>query len=140
MDKFAIATEQLTDACDLFSRERFASALSLAGAAEEVLGSLLRERSATDGSKIKTALGERVDMIARLKGTSPEDKKEKEALVAFLNHPRNAAKHLVTEGPSRSFDIRDEAQDMIERALLNFRRVTGDFLDSPEVDSFRSKR
>jgi hypothetical protein len=79
-------------------------------------------------------------MIARLKGTNPDEKHEKEELIAFLNHPRNAAKHLVIDGPSRSFHFRAEAQDMIERALLNFRRATGDFLDSPGVDSFRSRR
>ncbi len=141
MEKLSTAKEQLDDACDLFCRDRFGSALTLAGAAEEVLGTMVRDRFTADGSKIKHALGERVSVIAHLKGTDPEDKKEQDRLIAFLNHPRNAAKHLHTnKGVSRVFNLREEALDMIERAVLNYRRATGHFPDSESFYRFRGEK
>ena len=79
MQTLLIAKQQIDDACDLFCRRRFISALTLAGSAEEILGALIREKRAKGHLTAKTALGERVSMIARLKGTDAQKKTEKDA-------------------------------------------------------------
>lgn len=141
MQPLFTASQQLDDACDLYCRRRYVGALTVAGAAEEVLGDILRGRRKKGVSLLKSALGERVSTIARLKGTNPEKKSEKDVIIEFLNHARNVAKHLRTRRTSRSgFVWKDEAKDMIERAVLNFRRVTGDFPDSESFYQFRAAK
>jgi hypothetical protein len=121
MSKSQIAVVQLNAAISLFVQERFLAALTLAGAAEEILGKLLLRRGALPAIKETTAAISqlRAETGLRVMG----DVSERELIDAW-NEARNIAKHLIgPEGESVTLNLCDEAYWMIRRALANSERL-----------------
>ena len=115
--KSEIARIQLEEAISLFLSEKFLCALTLAGAAEEVLARLVNARgrpSAMEASaEAAIQLKEKVD----LEGLAGVTEK---SLFGVWNKARNAVKHhSEKEGETVVLNMFDEAYWMIKRGLEN---------------------
>ena len=118
-----IAEQQLVAALKLWREQDFVSALTLAGAAEEILGKRLRKlgREPTFDQ-----LRDLIVALARQEGdTSPNLEK---TIGDLLNSTKNELKHYGGDD-SLSFDLRADAQEMLERAVANYQALTGTLLD-----------
>ena len=111
--KLTIAKEQLRDAGRLYNEQRFSSAITLAGAAEEIIGKLLESES---NKEIKTSIDTATSYILEFCEKTGNEIEERE-IKKYLNYPRNATKHLKSDG--RRFDAQYEAADLIDRAVIN---------------------
>lgn len=112
-----VARVQLVEAIALFVDTKFLAALTLAGAAEEILGKLVVRQAKLP------VIREAAQAIARLRDATGlfimEGKPEKE-LIDGWNAGRNTAKHLVApEEDMVTLNLCDEAYWMIGRALQN---------------------
>ena len=104
--------------------------ITLAGAAEEILAGVLdssmarvregrREKNALeDLTRTAIAVGERLD----------DDGLSKEEIVARANYARNRLKHWPPRGPM-TFDAKEEATDLLDRAVENYYKLTSDLTD-----------
>ena len=118
-----VACEQLDVAIDLFFADRSpVSSLTLAGAAEEILGGALE--MAGRKPTLSLRFEERVRMLAKTKFPSPN----KDEFIYRHNYPRNAAKrmrpkfrakHSLPEDQYFRADAKQAAIKMILRALHN---------------------
>lgn len=127
-----LATEQLQVAIELFlSGRRYVSALTLAGAAEEILGKAPVQRGLTtvlDHEYRITGLVEEA-----LRG-QPYKRKE---FVSRKNRVRNAPKHMPSDIESTvTADLEDESLWMIVRACDNYQRL--DLPPSAFLDNFEN--
>lgn len=114
-----LACEQLETAIELFlSGRSIVSALTLSGAAEEILGKAIEIRSERNALKYEAEVIKQVHDLLHKKQFSWKD---------FLNGKnlaRNAAKHM--DSPNElviSVDLEEEAYKMIVRACENHRRL-----------------
>jgi hypothetical protein len=110
-----LATEQLDDAISLLERERFVSALTLAGTAEEILGKMLSHRGEANfldcKYKVLGPIRTRLDRMPLSKEDFIRD--ENRALITIT--------HIAsTSTPSVTLDLEDAAHSMIVRALCNY--------------------
>lgn len=135
--KIDVAKQYLEDALRLYSDGRFLSALTLAGAAEEMFGKSL-ERAATtqiDGVSVSpstaldreaaamAAFDQQLVNIGALTITSKTMAEIRQELIA----PRNSAKHFNDASEfTFNFDQQLEAGSMIIRAIRNYRIVFSD--------------
>jgi hypothetical protein len=138
--KVDIARQYLEDSLRLYSHGRFLSALTLAGAAEEMLGCSL-ERSIPTGVggvslRPVTAFDKESAAIAAFDqqlvniGAPDFTAKSLVEIRRELNAPRNSAKHFNDASQSTfDFDQQLEAGSMIIRAIRNYRII---FPDAPE--------
>jgi hypothetical protein len=90
------------------------SALTLAGAAEEILGGSLRLRGRQNALDDLTS-----GAVLIHKHLFGEEAGAKE-FVDRANRARNASKHLEAGGPTITLDIRDEAMSILNRAIDNY--------------------
>lgn len=118
-----IAEHQLLSALKLWRENDYLSALTLAGAAEEILGKRLRKLGREPSfDQIKN----QIVTAANLQG---DTNKETEKLVAdLLNQSRNELKHYAGD-ESLSFDIKEDAAEILQRALVNHQLLTGVLID-----------
>lgn len=117
IDKREIAQIQLKEAIVLFLDEKFLCAITLAGAAEEVLARLLNARGE------QSVVEESIEAIERLRETTGlaimEDRPKKE-IFNLWNSARNTIKHHNEKSEeSVTINLFDEAYWMIKRALAN---------------------
>ena len=119
-----IAERQLERSIELFlDRKDFVSALTLAGAAEEILGKLLKAQDKKHwleeitGAALK-ALGYRKSDME-----TPSANQARKGIVALANRSRNSLKHYNDDG-SITLEIDVEAADMIDRAVSNYWKLT----------------
>ena len=171
------ALQQLETALRLYCEgEDYYSAITLAGAAEEILGKTLaaknEERRKTLGlgeedaaekipeelfgdasflyenaleSDIRNAaiLSEALDGEGLLQKESdtPEERRQQEReykkfskeIANHANYPRNALKHWSPGEPEdKVFDAQKEAKDMLDRAIENYYRLTGQLTSAME--------
>lgn len=111
LTKLEVATRQLDVAIRLFLEDDYLSSLTLAGAAEEILGRLSE----------KAGLLVAVDQIAEfhwddMDASLPESER-KRILLGVLNGPRNSAKHA-NDPEETEFDVDpDFPLQMIMRAM-----------------------
>ena len=114
-DKIDLATEQLDDAISLFKRRRFVSALTLAGAAEEILGRALSHRGQQNSLELKY---ETLEPILTMRRKTKEDfiRDENHALIA-VTRMESASDTSVT------LDLEEAAYSMIVRACENSDRL-----------------
>lgn len=114
LHKIKVAQAQVETAIDLFLSDKdFISALTLAGAAEEILGRLLQRK------------GEK-NMLENLHGWYQETTGQKISFGEFAkkaNFTRNTLKHANAEVELDVF--RWEAVQMIMRALFNYNQMVG---------------
>lgn len=135
--KVDIAKQYLEDALRLYSDSRFLSALTLAGAAEEMLGKSLERFVPThiDGVTLRpvTALDKEAAAMAAFDqqlvsiGAPNFTAKTQSEITQELIAPRNSAKHFNNAYESTfNFDQQLEAGSMIIRAIRNYRIVFPD--------------
>ena len=129
-----IARLQLVEAIRLFVDDKFLAALTLAGAAEEILGKLLARQGGTPIIK------ESAQAIAELRdktGLSVMDGKSQKQLIDEWNTARNMVKHLVNpESETVTLNCCDEAYWMIRRGLENARMLGIEIDNRDDFDSW----
>ena len=118
-DKKCIALAQLETALRLFrdGGDLF-SVITLAGAAEEILGELVEKRGRDNSlESLKKAAG----AIHKLATGESLDETGLTIFAKRANRARNAVKHLKAGGePTITLDVREEAVDILTRAVDNY--------------------
>ncbi|BBJ94631.1 hypothetical protein [Xanthomonas campestris] len=123
LHKREIAKRQLITACELYIQERdFLSILTLTGAAEEILGVLLKREGKTNT----------VDSIVDFDVSQGRTRTKKE-IGDEINSARNAAKHANNPLEDEVDLFPGDAFAMLSRALANYFLLTEDF---PEIFHF----
>lgn len=118
--KLEIALRQLQHALFLYKRrEELICAVTLAGAAEEILGKLCRERGKT--ASLDRKLKSTAELHEYIWGEKPQSEK---ALRSFKNRTRNEFKHLMSGKPI-DVNLENSAADLIARAIENYRLLSG---------------
>jgi hypothetical protein len=121
ISKIEIAQIQLTEAISLFMEEKFLCALTLSGAAEEVLARLLNakgEQSVVEESVAK------VEEIRSVTGLAVMGNKPPKEMFNQWNSARNTVKHHgKNEEEIVTLNLFDEGYWMIKRALGNASRL-----------------
>lgn len=118
-----IAERQLDRSIKLFLDEKdFISALTLAGAAEEILGKLLNKNGESN------ALAEVIQACLRLNGidassSASETKKVEKGIANLANYYKNRLKHFNNEEPL-TFSVDYFAAEIIDRAMDNYWNYT----------------
>lgn len=129
-DKVAIARSQLETALQLFrdGKDLF-SVITLAGAAEEILGNLLNERG--QDNALRALQRAAADMYRHLFGEEAGAKQ----FAQRANRARNALKHHDPGQPRTvTLDPLEEATDMLDRAVSNYWLVEHETI--PGMDAF----
>lgn len=134
MEKRDVALAQIRRAIQLFRQADYICALTLAGAAEEVLGRIAQKRigqTALDG-ELDAATG-----LAHLIGvTEPEAKHVR----GVANRVRNALKHNDSgDNEWLEADFEFESQSMIDRALRNWLLAYGSFPSDRIVTAYHAQ-
>ncbi len=127
-----LAAEQLDVALELFlSGRSFVSALTLAGAAEEILGKAL-----VHGNQ-EPWLEQEYDIVAEPEKIRRGEPYKYKYFLKEKNRVRNAVKHM-PDASSSSIDtnMEDEALDMIVRARTNYRLLS--LPSTRQMDQFDS--
>jgi len=117
LTKIEIAEQQLLCAIELFcSGEQIVSAITLAGAAEEILGKLVDRIGQT--SALEEEVKEQCELFEVVFGRAGDQKMIRE----LQNNARNELKHLRSTD-SVELDLEQEAVNLIERAITNFQQL-----------------
>lgn len=130
-----VAIKQLNQAIRLFlDEEDYFSSATLAGAAEEIFGSMLR----IEGRK--ASLDVEADRISLALTDAERDalktkKGERNGIVNILNSQRNWLKHHKEEDFTNFSDPKREARDLIDRAVINYMELKDETTD--EINRFR---
>lgn len=111
-------------AIQLWHAKQYVSAITLAGAAEEILGKRLR-RCGMEPSfdNIKAS----IIQISRLLGD--EDLKSEKTVADLLNQTKNELKHYAGD-ETLSFNLIEDSVELLERAIANYQMLTGTVTDS----------
>lgn len=121
-----LATSQLERSISLYLNERdFISALTLAGAAEEILGKTLSTKGRQNAMDLIKA--EHRQMWEIIGGNPPPDSQ----VVNFVNLFRNYYKHLLSEIGEKEMTISIDfySAEMIYRAIFNYEALVGASLE-----------
>ena len=133
-DKQLIALTQLETALRLFAEGKdFYSVVTLAGAADEILGKLLEQRGGVTALASLTRAS--IAIHIQVHGKPATEK----SFADRANLARNALKHLQAGGaPTVNLDIREEAEDMLDRAISNYWELENRL--SPAMEAFEHVR
>lgn len=132
MSKFEIAEEQLFHAVQLYLDGTYiVSAITLAGAAEEILGELLKKQG------LGTALDEKVETLCEMFEAVFDGPADRKAFWRLRTRARNELKHNRNGAPI-DLDLEQEAVNILDRALENYRRLKPGPLD--QFRAFQSER
>lgn len=115
--KSEIALKQLETAIDLFLKEEYVCAITLAGAAEEILGKLVQRKGKQSLYKVlASGLIEKYELSIN----------EKELIDKYLNFARNTLKHAnATDEDEIELEVQTEAISLIVRAITNLYALDG---------------
>jgi hypothetical protein len=132
--KAHIALTQLETALRLFAEGKdYYSVVTLSGAADEILGRLLEARGGVSALASLTKAATAIHV--KVHGTPGSEK----AFIERANLARNALKHLNAGGANGvSLDIREEASDMLDRAISNYWALTQSI--TPAMEQFEHIR
>jgi hypothetical protein len=123
LSKPQIATAQLDTAIALYLKgDDLVSAITLAGAAEEILGKLALNAGA------KSAFDETLDRLCGMYEAAFNEKSDRKAFVELRNRARNEFKHIGLQSDV-SVDLEREAVNMLRRAIDNYRKHDSAFRD-----------
>ena len=118
-----IAEQQLLAALRLWAEKDYVSSLTLAGAAEEILGKRLRKLGR------EPSFDQLKNLIVALAKSEGDNEPNTEQIVAnLLNDTKNALKHYAGD-ESLNLDLRADASEILERALANHHVLTGVILE-----------
>lgn len=119
VSKLRIGEEQLDSAIDLMVAEKYVSALTLAGAAEEIFGRLVEFHNGVPAIRARVAFRRSVYEKHPISITRT-DKEHRDS----LNFPRNTIKHLNMTVPGNTCvnisNFRREVISMLDRAIRNY--------------------
>ena len=131
LTKIDIAEQQLLHAIDLFcSGKQIISAITLAGAAEEILGKLVVSTGQTNS--IESEVKDQCELFESYFGYAANVKEFR----SQENYARNELKHNST-GNNVELDLEQEAVKLIERAINNFKLLRPGF--NSEFQAFDDK-
>jgi len=117
ISKVDIATSQLDTSIQLYiDKTDLVSAVTLAGAAEEILGNLIRAQGKT------TALEEVLNRLCEMHKSAFEEEPDRKLYADLRNGIRNEFKHLCS-GKSLEINLDGEASQLINRAIDNYRKL-----------------
>jgi hypothetical protein len=124
VQKFEVALELLERAIELYlRRDSYYSALHLGGAAEEVLAGYAREVKTSPTTTLAPAFDQFKAAVLKISGpSSPEDAAKTEKWVYDrMTEAKNSVKHKRGKRDRAvSFDPREEAYDVIDRAITTY--------------------
>ena len=127
LSKVDIAKSQLDTAIKLYlDAHDLVSAITLAGAADEILGKLVR------GQGELSALDKAVARLCAMYETAFSEASDPKRFIDLRNRARNEFKH-VGVAPDVNVDLEIEAVSMLRRAIENYRK-----LDPIFRENFRS--
>ena len=117
LTKIEIAEQQLLHAIELFcSGDQIVCAITLAGAAEEILGKLVGRIGKTNSLEVEVK--DQCEMFESFFGRPANPKVFRD----LENNARNELKHLCSTD-SIELDLEQEAVNLIERAIINFQQL-----------------
>jgi hypothetical protein len=132
--KLSVATQQLDTALRLyFGRRDYFSAITLAGAAEEILGVYLKRHRQPNAFDEDLEASLRVYRWLHNQDTSPEK------MHKTINRVKNAAKHMQGFADVELFcDPREEARTILDRAVSNYYHLMSfeDLRETPRIRRF----
>jgi hypothetical protein len=118
-----IAEHQLFRALQMWSEEDYISCITLAGAAEEILGKRMRKLGLEPSfDNLKGT----IVLLAQHFGDNPENIDK--IVAEMMNQTRNELKHYSGE-EALEFDLKSDAEELLERAISNYTSLTGNFPD-----------
>lgn len=119
ISKQEIAERQLVRAIELYIEgSDLVSAITLAGAAEEILGKLVK----TLGKE--HALQTKAEMLNKIYQHTFKEPPNSKEFIFLLNKAKNELKHIGT-GATLELDLETEAVELIERAITNYTILGG---------------
>ena len=126
--KTDVAVEYLTDALEHYKNKHFYSALTLGGAAEEILGKAIKyspEKFAAIALPRQHALDAEISDRAHGDNMFGSPKRTNTEITRAINFPKNSAKHFGDENEDAlAFDDPViEAGEVLLRAITNYRMV-----------------
>ena len=116
LTKFQVAERQFTKAIELFCSRDPLPAITLAGAAEEILGKLVKDKGETNA--LDEEIKDRCELYQTVFGR-PGDPKD---FADSMNNPRNELKHRMSGEPV-DLNLDEEAVNLIQRAIDNFQKL-----------------
>ena len=135
LSNLEIAKRQLNRAILLFFDEKdYVSSLTLAGAAEEILGKILNHEMSSSHS-----LDEVINGALKLNNVpigGHEEKKAKKEIANIANYFKNRLKHYNAEG-ELTFSVDFYAAQIIDRAIENYFKTTGN--ETPQMARFKNE-
>lgn len=121
LSKLQIAKSQLDMAIALYLKgDDLVSTITLAGAAEEILGKLAEHSGA------RTAFDETLDRLCDMYEAAFREKPNRKAFADLRNRARNEFKHIGLQ-PDVDVDLEREAVNMLRRAIENYRKYDSGF-------------
>ena len=116
LTKFEVAEKQLAKAIELFCTNEPLPAITLAGAAEEILGKLVKNGGGVNA--LEEEVKDRCDLYQPVFGRPADPKVFSE----LMNNPRNELKHRMSGNPLE-INLEEEAVNLIQRAIDNFQKL-----------------
>ena len=117
ISKVDIATAQLDTAIQFYlDNSNLISAITLAGAAEEILGNLVKKQGKSN------ALEDILDILCYIHKAVFEKEPNRKEYARARNGTRNEFKHLCT-GESLEVNLDEEAGKLIDRAIKNYQAL-----------------
>ena len=114
-----IARHQLLAAFRLWKAQDYLSALTLAGASEEILGKRLRKIG-----KKPTFDQIKSEIVAIAAKYGEVNSKVEADISTLINKSRNELKHYSGDA-AIAFDLKADSEEMLERAFANYHLLTG---------------
>lgn len=134
LTKSEVARLQLAEAISLFTEEKFLPAITLAGAAEEILGKLLHRKEELSAIKESAKV---IESLRRETGLPLMGGDSEREMIDDWNATRNSLKHLVgPEDEPITVNLCDEAYWMIKRALENAKRLQLPIPNEPDFENW----
>lgn len=116
LSKLQIATSQLETAIELYLEgDDLVSVVTLAGAAEEILGKL------AVNAGVPSAFEEALDRLCGMYEAMFNELPDRKAFAELRNRARNEFKHIGLQ-PDVDVDLEREAVNMLRRAIENYRK------------------
>ena len=112
----------------------YVSALTLAGASEEILGKLLNRDGKSHWLDEITRGAVQLLGFSKEEHETPEAKVSKKQIADLANFHRNRCKHLNSEAEI-TFAVNEEAAEMIDRAISNYFSLTA--CETPAMGRFK---
>lgn len=118
--RIELATKQLRSAIQLLNRRDYISSLTLAGAAEEILGRIAEKRTGINALISEKLFYEQLSKL--IKQASPS----REKIIRLRNRVKNELKHNDSgEDDILDHDFQSEAEDLIIAAINNYTFIYG---------------